>query len=112
MVRRPAPRHHASRRGGQHFLRDQDVARRIVAVADIRPDDAVLEIGPGRGALTRELAGRAGSLYLVEVDPELVRGLRDEFASASHVTVIHADFLSLDCSTVLPAREVKVVGNL
>jgi 16S rRNA (adenine1518-N6/adenine1519-N6)-dimethyltransferase len=93
-------------------LVDEDVARRIVAAADIGPREAVLEIGPGRGALTRELARRAATLYLVEVDPGLALALREEFGRVGHVIVVHADFLSLDLRAVLPPRDVNVVANL
>ncbi len=97
---------------GQHFLVDRRVVRRIVAAAEVKPDEIVLEIGPGRGALTRALAHCAAKLYLVEIDPELARGLSKEFAGREHVVIIAGDFLTLNLSTSFPEERIKVVANL
>lgn len=91
---------------------DRRVVQRIIAAAEVKPDETVLEIGPGLGALTRELVHRAAKLYLVEIDPELARRLQEEFANQEHVRVIAADFLSLDLSASFPEEKIKVVANL
>jgi 16S rRNA (adenine1518-N6/adenine1519-N6)-dimethyltransferase len=62
----------ARKRFGQHFLADQSIADRIVALVRPQPGDLVLEIGPGRGVLTQRLAARGGRLVAVEIDRDLV----------------------------------------
>lgn len=98
---------------GQNFLVDVGVQRRIVGAVDPRPDDEVLEIGPGPGALTRHLAGRVRRLVLVELDDDLVARLREEHAADPSVEVVHADFLDvpLERLSADPAA-LKVVGNI
>ncbi|MBI1734225.1 MAG: ribosomal RNA small subunit methyltransferase A [Candidatus Rokubacteria bacterium] len=96
---------------GQHFLRDPLVARRIVDLVAPAAADLVIEIGPGHGALTGELAGRAGRVIALEVDPELVPRLRERFTG---VEVLEADARRWDYGLVErpPAGRVLVVGNL
>ncbi len=71
----------------------------------------VLEIGPGRQALTRSLAARAGHLYLVEIDPKLAADLRDAYAADDSVTVIEGDVLALDLQRCAEGP-LSVVSNL
>jgi 16S rRNA (adenine1518-N6/adenine1519-N6)-dimethyltransferase len=97
---------------GQHFLVDRRVVQCLITAAEIKPNEIVLEIGPGLGALTRELARCAAKLYLVEIDPELVRRLHEEFAGKEHVIVIAGDFLLLNLSAAFPEEKIKVVANL
>ena len=92
----------------QHFLRKGALAASLVQHTSISRKDLVLEIGPGRGALTRELAGRCLRLIAVEVDSGLVGALRPEFRSRRNVELIQADFLQMD----LPASAFKVFANL
>jgi len=105
-------RHFPRKRLGQHFLVSPGVARRVVALAGVESCDAVLEIGPGKGALSDFLAQAAGRLYLVEVDNLLADRLRVKFAGQDHVTVITADILALDLQAALAEEAVKVVANL
>ena len=100
------------KRWGQHFLCDPAVARRIVETAELGPSSAALEIGPGLGALTDELAARAGRLYLVEVDPALAARLAARFAGDPRVRVVAGDVLSLPLEDVVPEPTVTVVANL
>lgn len=102
---------------GQNFLVDAGAARAIVAaLGDIR-ERTVIEIGPGRGAITRQLARSAKRTMLIELDPELAAALRDEFAGSASVTIAEADVLHVDL-TALAAQggsedgRVRVVGNL
>lgn len=88
------------RRWGQHFLCDPNVAGRIVETAGVGPGSAVLEIGPGLGALTEALAARAGTLRLVEIDPVLARRLADRYRGEPSVRVVQGDVLALDVSEV------------
>ena len=96
---------------GQNFLVDYDVAKRTVAAAQLSDRDEVLEIGPGRGALTRILAHRAARLVAVELDPELSDALAGRFAERENLTVVNRDALVFD-----PADHFddgyKVVANL
>src|SRR2546422_8729723 len=79
------------KRWGQHFLCDPSVARRIVDTAELGPRSVVLEIGPGLGALTEELAARAGRLYLVEIPPGLAARPAGRHAGYPRVRVVAAD---------------------
>ncbi len=100
------------KRWGQHFLCDPAVARRIVETAEIGPRSVVLEIGPGLGALTGELAARAGRLYLVEIDPGLATRLATQHAGDPHVRVVAGDVLALPLVELVPGPAVTVVANL
>ena len=98
---------------GQHFLVNEKVLELIVATAGLTPADVVIEIGPGLGVLTRELAGRAGRVISVELDDKLAAILRKTLASFGNVTVINKDVLKLDLTTLLSdLPDYKVVANL
>jgi 16S rRNA (adenine1518-N6/adenine1519-N6)-dimethyltransferase len=97
---------------GQHFLVDPGVIERMVALADVTARDAVLEIGPGVGALTDVLATRAARLYIVEYDRGLSVVLRRKFAANPAVKVIEGDVLEVDLRGEVPEPEVKVVASL
>ncbi|HYJ78810.1 MAG TPA: 16S rRNA (adenine(1518)-N(6)/adenine(1519)-N(6))-dimethyltransferase RsmA [Longimicrobiaceae bacterium] len=103
----------AKRSLGQNFLVDPNVQRKIVAALDPRPDDEVLEIGPGVGALTRHLAGRVRRLVLVELDRDLAARLAAEFAGDPSVEVLNQDVLDVPLEAVSadPGR-LKVIGNI
>ena len=73
---------------GQNFLIDQRVLDKIIAAADIGPDDCVLEIGPGIGTLTRCLAEAAGQVIAVEIDKNLIPILGDVLSEYNNITVI------------------------
>jgi 16S rRNA (adenine1518-N6/adenine1519-N6)-dimethyltransferase len=101
--------HVPRRRFGQHFLHDPRVIARIVAAVDPRADDAIVEIGPGQGALTTPLAERVQRLQVVELDRDLAERLRVRYPS-DRVVVHAADALRFDFGA-LPAG-LRVVGNL
>lgn len=84
----------ARRRWGQHFLASEATAERIVAAARIEPEDTVVEIGPGEGALTRPLAARARRLLAIEIDPWRAAALEKEFAGEPRVRVAQGDALA------------------
>jgi 16S rRNA (adenine1518-N6/adenine1519-N6)-dimethyltransferase len=100
------------KRWGQHFLCDPAVARRIVDAARLAPGATVLEIGPGLGALTDELAARCGRLYLVEIDRGLAARLDAQHAARPHVQVLVGDVLALPLADLVPEPEITVVANL
>jgi 16S rRNA (adenine1518-N6/adenine1519-N6)-dimethyltransferase len=97
---------------GQHFLIDPTVIDRMITAARISPNDTILEIGPGLGVLSDQLAELAARLYLVELDRVLADRLRDRFARDEHVRVIAADFLALDLSNTFPEPTIRVVASL
>ncbi|MEO6029825.1 MAG: rRNA adenine dimethyltransferase family protein, partial [Candidatus Binatia bacterium] len=97
---------------GQHFLVDSRVIARMADLAEVTKRDAVLEIGPGVGALTDVLAERAARLYIVEYDRGLSVVLRRKFASNPEVKVIEGDALEVDLRGEVPETEVKVVASL
>lgn len=98
---------------GQNFLRDQRAIQRIVAAIGDCSGRTVVEIGPGRGAITGSLAARAGHLIAVELDTELAGRLRGEFP-AEHVTVVNQDVLNFDFAAASgkAGERLLVVGNL
>jgi 16S rRNA (adenine1518-N6/adenine1519-N6)-dimethyltransferase len=98
---------------GQNFLVDRNIQRRIVEVADFRPGDEVLEVGPGRGALTEHLAEIADRLLLVELDDDLAEELEERFRDRPSVVVHHVNVLDLDLRDVSrdPAA-LRVIGNI
>ena len=98
---------------GQHFLVDEPTLKTIVEAAELVPEDAVIEVGPGLGILTAELAKRAGKVIAVEVDSKLASLLKRRLASVSNVRVINAGILEVSPSQVLQGRDnYKVVANL
>ncbi len=99
---------------GQNFLVDAVACSRVAAALGNIAQDAVLEIGPGRGAITRLLAKTAGHLDLVEFDAALAAGLITEYASAPDIEVVQADILRLDLTALAQqrGRKLVVVGNL
>jgi len=102
-------RHIPRKRFGQNFLTDQTVIDAIVAAVDPRPDDRMIEIGPGLGALTRPLAAKVRHLHAVEIDRDLTARLAREFASRG-VAIHQADVLEFDFSRFGP--DLRIVGNL
>ncbi len=100
------------KRFGQHFLTQPSIARRIVDLATLRGGETVLEIGPGRGALTHLLAERAARLVLSEIDRDLCQELREQFAGQSHVTIVEGDVLDLDLAALLGPGPSVAVANL
>lgn len=95
---------------GQHFLRDPRAAERIVHALAIRPGELVLEIGPGRGALTALLVDRA-AVAAVEIDPRCARELRERFAGL-RLTVVERDILTLELAEIFKLPELPSVDRL
>ena len=96
---------------GQNFLVDQNIARLIVMAAGLRATEAVLEIGPGLGALTELLLERAGQVVAVEKDARLAGYLRERFGRREKLQLVHGDALEFDFAAALPSS-FKVVANL
>jgi 16S rRNA (adenine1518-N6/adenine1519-N6)-dimethyltransferase len=100
------------KRWGQHFLCDGAVARRIVDTADVGADSTVLEIGPGLGALSDELAARVARLYLVEVDRGLAARLSTLHAGDPRIRVVAGDALALPLDEIVAEPSATVIANL
>lgn len=109
---------------GQNLLIDTTHLARIADAADLKPTDNVLEIGPGLGALTFQLAARAGRVVAIELDQRLIPILRQQFADQTHVSFVHGDILDIDPAATVHAQTVagqpppplsspyKIVANL
>ena len=105
--------HRARKRFSQNFLHDAHYIERIVAAVDPRPGDRIVEIGPGLGALTAPLVGRAGCLTAVEIDRDLAARLRRRFGP-EQLALVEGDALALDWPALAAAdpRPLRIVGNL
>jgi 16S rRNA (adenine1518-N6/adenine1519-N6)-dimethyltransferase len=102
----------AARRSlGQHFLVDPNTVRRIVRLAGIRPDETILEIGPGLGSLTLGLAEAAARVVAVELDEGITAALREVVANAPHVEIVTADAMRTDLGALV-GRGARLVANL
>ncbi|MFA7332596.1 MAG: 16S rRNA (adenine(1518)-N(6)/adenine(1519)-N(6))-dimethyltransferase RsmA [Candidatus Delongbacteria bacterium] len=97
---------------GQNFLSDPWWIERIARALEIQEEDCVLEIGPGKGALTRALLPYTRDLLAVEIDQRMVELLQAELGAHPNLRVIHEDFLRFDLGAALGGRRVRVVGNL
>jgi 16S rRNA (adenine1518-N6/adenine1519-N6)-dimethyltransferase len=96
---------------GQHFLHDRAIVRRIVETAQLPPDALVVEIGPGLGILTEELARWARSVIAVELDARLAEQLAERF-HGTNVRIVHGDALEVDLATLTGQCPYFVVANL
>lgn len=97
---------------GQNFLVDPGALERILIAADIRPEDTVLEIGPGLGALTEPLASRAARVVAVELDERLSAPLHQVLAPYPNVELIFADILEIDVAALVGVSGYLVVANI
>ena len=105
---------------GQNFLVDRNVLEKVAAAADLSPDDHVIEIGPGAGALTVFLAQAAGRVTAVEIDGRLIPLLEEVTEGLANVTIVHKDFLKYRPDIASEEKRsspkanaaYKLVGNL
>jgi 16S rRNA (adenine1518-N6/adenine1519-N6)-dimethyltransferase len=96
---------------GQNFLHDRNLARWIVEKAELSPDDYVVEIGPGLGALTEFILESGARVLGIEKDQRLVEFLRKRFAGA-RLEIVHGDALDFDLRSLFAQSQVKLLGNL
>jgi len=101
---------------GQHFLIDEEVLKLITSAAELTPADVVVEVGPGLGILTRELARQVGRVIAIELDNKLAALLPQTLSSFKNVTIINDDILKIEPEALLKEQKVrfpyKVVANL
>jgi 16S rRNA (adenine1518-N6/adenine1519-N6)-dimethyltransferase len=103
---------------GQNFLHNTSKIGQMASIIDAKQDETIIEIGPGAGALTKELIKTAGKVIAIELDPEAIDRLKEKIGSPPNLEVINYDFLKLDLTTLLtPSSELrvpsfKVVGNI
>lgn len=97
---------------GQNFLHDPNLLDKIVAIAELDPSDAVLEVGPGTGALTGRLAAAARRVVAVEVDERLQPVLEDVVAQHPNLQVLYRDILDVDVAALFPGEPYVLVANL
>ena len=103
--------HKARKRFGQNFLHDEHWIDRIAKAVDARPGQSIIEIGPGQAALTRKLIAGAGAIRAVEIDRDLAAWLRSQFPNGE-LTLVEADALTLDWTSLAADAPIRVVGNL
>lgn len=109
--------HKARKRFGQNFLHDQNIIERIIASIAVTPGQHIVEIGPGKGALTEHLLNAAGKLDVIELDRDLIPVLQARFAADEKFTIHNADALQFDYSSLQDSRQnnrkkFRLVGNL
>lgn len=104
--------HKARKRFGQNFLHDPGVIERIVRAINPQPDDAMVEIGPGLGALTEEILGVNPNLQVVELDRDLIPVLRTKFFNYPNFRIHEADALKFDFGELAADQPLRIVGNL
>jgi 16S rRNA (adenine1518-N6/adenine1519-N6)-dimethyltransferase len=95
---------------GQHFLIDGEVLKRITSAAELAPNDIVVEVGPGLGVLTRELAQKAGRVIAIELDNRLAAALEQTLANFDNVNIVNQDVLKIEPKDL--ATNYKLVANL
>ena len=114
-VRGPKPtvRLSAKKSLGQHFLVDGAVLEQILSASELDPLDTVVEVGPGRGALTRHLVQRAKTVIAIEVDSNLAARLTQDLSYAANLKVVNADARDVELEEVLEGEDsYKLVANL
>lgn len=111
---KPSPlKHKARKRFGQNFLQDQHIIGKIVRSVNAKPDDCLVEIGPGQGAITRYLLEACPRLQVIELDRDLVPILLAQFAKYRDFAIHQQDALKFDFASLLEEGEqLRVVGNL
>ena len=105
--------HRPRKRFGQHFLHDPRVIQKIVAAVSPRPGETLVEIGPGRGAITLPLLERCHALTAVELDRDVIPLLEEAAAGKGDLRIIQGDALATDLAALVPAGgKIRLVGNL
>ena len=106
------PGHQARKRFGQNFLHDPGVIERIVRSINPKPDQSIVEIGPGLGAITEEILALNPRLQVVELDRDLIPVLRTKFFNYPEFRIHQADALKFDFNQLVDGQPLRIVGNL
>jgi len=105
-------RHQTKKSLGQHFLHDRGVVEKIILAVDPKPGDRLVEIGPGQGALTLPLLKKHGALTAIEFDRDLLEPLTHAARELGALTLIPADVLTVDFTSLANGIPIRLVGNL
>ncbi|MBN1915630.1 ribosomal RNA small subunit methyltransferase A [Candidatus Dojkabacteria bacterium] len=98
---------------GQNFLKETSVGIKMIKSLDLKPDDTVIEVGPGHGAVTNLLIERTKRMILIEIDTELIDFLKDKYKEDREVEIIHNDILKINLKDLeIENNKYKVVGSL
>jgi 16S rRNA (adenine1518-N6/adenine1519-N6)-dimethyltransferase len=99
---------------GQNFLHNTSKLGQMASIIDPQKNEAIIEIGPGAGALTQRLLQSAGKVIAVEIDNEAISKLKGKIGTPANLQLINADFMELDLSTIIPeaSPRIKIVGNI
>ena len=97
---------------GQNFLQDETVIKRIIDALDVRPDETVVEIGPGHGELTAQLIEKAAAVIAIEFDRDLIASLKNRFSQNESFTALNEDVLSVDLSRLIAENLGSEISNL
>ena len=99
------------KRFGQNYLHDKNIIKKIVGEINPKPDDTILEIGPGRGALTELIYGKTETFIAVEIDTRVIEEVQSKFPD---LQLIQKDFLKVDISTIidLNKKKLRIIGNI
>ena len=103
--------HSFRKKWGQNFLADPNLLKRITRTIDPRPDDLILEIGPGEGVLTERILSKVKAMVAVEVDPLLIKYLQDQ-TELQDLIIIHGDILLQQIDEMPIENPVRVIGNI
>lgn len=98
------------KRFGQNYITDKNIIRKIITEFNHLPTDEILEIGPGRGALTEELVKNNPKISVVEIDTRVINNLKEKYPQ---IVIINKDFLELELSNLYnPGVQLKIIGNI
>ncbi len=100
------------REGGQNFLINDNIIKSIIKAAGLQPDDTVLEIGPGLGAITGELCKKAGKVIAVEQDRDLIKLLNNLKSVNKNLEIVNSDIFKVNLNEFVKDKEYKLVSNL
>ena len=104
--------HDFKKQFGQNFLENFPKIIEICDIADIQEGENIIEIGPGDGAFTEEIINRKANLLAIEIDPSLVKYLREKFIQYKNFEIIENDILQIDPSTLNPKKQYKLISAL